>query len=171
MDGLKVISGRDIIPQNGHNGSLVVDHREEIIFKWWLKWLLLFTKSGMYSSLRLKYWRNENTGGRNSIKNPLRPSFHKIQKVIMDLYLLPLKRDINGKKGQEWIGAVRKMTFSLTRTSIVGCNKEYFRECIGIAWILAMVTSIFVKDLFIAVKKPLSCNFTQMAGNFFPPPV
>ena len=49
-------------------------------------------------ALRLKYWGNQSTGGRNSIENSLRPSFHNIGKVIMDLYLLLLKTGYQWQK-------------------------------------------------------------------------
>ena len=64
-------------------------------------------------ALRLRYWRNQNTGGRNSTENSLRPSFHKIRKVIMDLYLLLLKT------GYQWQKKEKNGSKSLARCNFL----------------------------------------------------
>ena len=126
MDGLKVISGRDIIPQNGHNGSPVVDHREEIIFKWWLNWLLLFTKSGSASQI-LREPEHRRAEQHWKLASPL---FSQDSNSHYGFIFAALKNGISmAKKGKEWIKVVGKMQCSLTRTSIVWCNK-YFGKCI-----------------------------------------
>ena len=139
MDGLKVISGRDIIPQNGHNGSPVVDHREEIIFKWWLNWLLLFTKSGSESQI-LREPEHRRAEQHWKLASPL---FSQHWKSHYGFIFAALKNGISmAKKGKNGSKFLARCNFLWLGHPLSGAIKT-LGSAFAIAWILGRVTSTF----------------------------